>query len=191
MDKEPILSNKRTREIDEYLKEIDSSIFECEAKIATLTDKVETSHIYNFERQKNREINIIQNKIKKLDSCYWKIRGEKSQLESLILEVKMLPQYVEYAKEHTIEYDPEDDYDIFRQCNEHHHYDLLEGHETYTKCYKQGRVCSCDVILRVWGNKEVRGDCECGFGEWCKEDPPENLSEFNITDEHVYGEMNW
>lgn len=189
LDAEPMLSNKRTRGIDESIEKIAYSILSTEVEIKRLSSQVRTYGI-DFERVKMGEIETIKRKIRKLDVCYWKLWEDKKQLTSLILEVKMLPQYVEYAEKHGIDYDSEDDYDIFRQCNEHHHYVLLDGHETYTKCQKQGRECCEDVILSVW-NKQVQGDCSCGFARWCQEDPPEDLSEFNITSTHVYGELDW
>ena len=36
----------------------------------------------------------------------------------------------------------------------------------------------------------VSGTCECGFGSWDEETPPENLKEFNLNSTHVYGNMN-
>lgn len=190
LDAEPILSNKRTRGIDESIEKIAYSIYSTEVEIKRLSSQVSTSYRVDFERVKMGEIETIKRKIKKIDESIEKIWKDKKQLPGLILEVKMLPQYLEYAEKHRIDYDSEDGYDIFRQCNEHHHYILLDGYETYTKCRKQGRECSEDVILSVW-NKQIQGDCSCGFARWCQEDPPEDLSEFNITSTHVYGDLDW
>ena len=185
------LSNARTERID---KEILSTNIQLEEKhdyINSNKYKISKATDYYFERNKKNEMSSIQNKIKSIDKKLYEVWKNNKEVDGLILEEKMRSQYEEYADEHDIEYDTGDDEDIFWKCNLHHHLQLLDGHETYTKCHKNYRDCSEDVTLSVdsWGN--IEGTCECGIGYWEKEDPPRDLTDFNINSTHVYGYMNW
>ena len=187
---EPKTSNERTQKIDNDIDRINEEILQNEIIIFGLSNKISMLGNKNFIREKENEKNSINKMIEKLNTQYSKIYNDIEKLEGLILEEDMYRQYVEYAKYNNIIYDPEDDFDMYRQCNFHHHYKLLDGYKTYTKCHKSGRSCSEDVTLRVWNNNIV-GECACGRGRWVEEDIPENLIQFNLNDEHIYGYMDW
>jgi hypothetical protein len=191
----PVLDNKKLRELDFLIFKYKGNIEEQNASIKAFQYKLTNGYSYDY-RSKEKEIATIQNNITKLYAKRSRLQKDADEIYKLLLEDTLRPQYEKYAVENEIEYDENDDFDIFRQCNTHHHYQLLNGYETYTKCYKSFRECSGDVVLSVEYNIYgiygicVSGTCECGFGSWDEETPPENLKEFNLNSTHVYGNMN-
>jgi len=187
----PKLTNARTERLDMEVSSIDTQIQEKNDFVNLTDEKISKATDYYFLRNKKTEISTLRKKMKSFDKKIYSTWKDIKEVDGLILEEKMRPQYEEYAEENDIEYDEDDDEDIFWQCNLHHHLQLLDGHETYTKCHKSFRDCSEDVILSVdtWGN--ISGTCECGVGCWEEENPPRDLTSFNINSSHVYGYMNW
>jgi len=188
--KEPKLSNIRTREIQEKIDKINEQIGINEQNMYELHDKINV--LYKFDVNKiNNEQKLIKEEIKELGIQQFMLEEAIEYINHVILQEKMRSQYDKYACDNDIVFDCDDDFDIFRKCNIHCHNILLDGHETYTKCMKQGRRCSEDVVLTINKYGDIYGKCECGYGRWIKEDIPENLFEFNITKTHVYGHMDW
>jgi len=187
----PKLTNARTERLDREIFSIVPQIQQKNTFIELTEKKISKATDYYFLRNKKTEISTLRKKVKSFDKKIYSTWKDIKEVDGLILEEKMRPQYEEYAEENDIEYDSDDDEDIFWQCNLHHHLQLLDGHETYTKCCKNYRKCSQDVILSVDGWGYINGTCECGAGSWEKEDPPRDLSEFNINSTHVYGYMDW
>src|SRR3989344_3434038 len=97
-------------------------------------------------------------------------------------EEEMFPQYIVYAFKHDLEYDKDDDFDIFRVCNNHYHGSLLN---------EQSVSCDiCDRTYYIYSNNigELSGSCYCERAYWNHKYPPEDLLEFNLDSTNTYGE---
>lgn len=188
---EPKISNERIERINIDINNIKRQLKENNMYIFELSNQLIMLNNINFKKEIEEEIDLIDKNIKELNEQYSKIVSDIRLIKSLIIEEQMFPQYDKYADNNGIQYDKNDDFDIFRQCNNHYHNGLLNGYKTKTKCQKQGRKCSEDIILSIINYNNIVGTCECGHGKWIEEDIPENLLYFNITKKNVYGNIDY
>jgi hypothetical protein len=172
------------------------------------------NEIYYGYKRNNFKISLYE-LVKSCDKLYMDLKIKKNtlnEIKHLILEEELRSKYLDYAKLHNIKYE-DDDFDLFRQCNKHKNLMSLDGYITFTKCRNEGRECNEKVILWIDKinnidkvndvdkvnnvdkinnlNYEINGTCSCGHGEWVYMSPPDNLFEYNLNCENVYGKMIW
>ena len=138
----------------------------------------------------NKIRNVVIEQTKNITKCELELLKKNKllkQISSLILEDDMRQEYEEYSQKWDLEYDEVDTFDLFRQCNKHHHlYNNINGHKTNSRCSESDR--DRDLILRVDKYGDVEGECQCGEHSWVAS-VPEDLSLFNLHSSEVYGEM--
>ena len=190
-----IPSNIETKKLDTMIEKLQQSIIKLEEEIKELI-AYKSEQIHTYEKNKiikNHHSSLVQ--LKMLSDNLKNELAREHEIKKLILEEEMRPRYLVYAQVNDITYDPDDDFDLFRQSNRHFHWMSLDYHKTYTKCNKSDRECDENVILHCsrnyLGDYSVYGSCDCGCGYWQYKHPPDDLSDYNLDSRHVYGYMEY
>jgi hypothetical protein len=180
----------RTSPTEQYLR-IEEIINQYKQKIAEAQNRLSDIQILKqkFYRPNNyqHDIRILKNKMIDIKKEVKIINRDIKIAEDMQYKLEWRPRYETYAQEHNIQYkDYAVDYEsIFLECNRHHNLEISEGRIIPTKCYKQDRECTNEIVLNTAGSSR----CECGRTYWVYEDPPTDLHEFNLDTTYPCGYM--
>jgi len=181
-----ISENPRNKQIDKINQEIEEFQQEKDenelivANVKIVIDKIKTYP--ECIRISKKQLSLLINEKKKLENNESKLSEILHSILCLKKEEEMFPQYIVYAFKHDLEYDKDDDFDIFRVCNNHYHGSLLN---------EQSVSCDiCDRTYYIYSNNigELSGSCYCERAYWNHKYPPEDLLEFNLDSTNTYGE---
>ena len=131
---EPNLTNNQTNQLNASIQLLDKQIDTNQTNIDSIQDKINIGNDVFFLDKKTGEINTLNTKINNIQKQINNLLTDKTEMDSIILEEKMLTHYVDYAVENDIDFDQTDDFDLYRQCNQHHHNILLSTFVYYTNC---------------------------------------------------------
>ncbi len=179
-------------------KLIDKSLEEIQINITILEQKIKSIHELNNEIMQGINKNILLQQIilnnNNLDNELILEENKLHEIQKLILEEVMKPKYITFVKDHMIDYDSDDDFDIFRQANKYYHWLSLLGYKVSTKCIKRNRNCNESVELKLGDYNDpynkIIAKCECGKSRWQYENPPDDLTKYNLDSIHIYGSIN-
>jgi flagellar biosynthesis chaperone FliJ len=93
----PILSNSKTIELDNFISSYDTQITEKKNNIQQLKDKISRYTDYYYLFDKDHDIKIIIHEISKIKKTLSSLLSDNREIDKLILKEKMRSKYEEYA----------------------------------------------------------------------------------------------
>ncbi len=184
-----IPSNIDTKRIDNNISTLQRRIDEIKEEIDELRElKSEKNYKYKKNEIIRKQV-LVHSQMLNLTNILNMDKDTEHEINKLILEEEMRSRYQVYAETYKIEYDKDDDFDLFRQSNRHFHWRSLDGRATNTKCYNKYSQCREKVVLSCnnYNTFTVDDTCSCGFHKWKYEHPPDDLTKYNLESNHVYG----
>lgn len=178
------LISKDTIRIDQQIKNCIRTIASYEESLDnTQTELIKLKKPEIQYKETQKELSMVRDKLDPM-------RKKMGKIKRLILEEEQRPRYLAYATEHCIKYNTNDRFDLFRECNKHHHWrchDGIRSCKLHYRCDNDGcyRECYSDVVMHCTGdfnsNYGIKAQCsQCPERNYKCSEPPENLSLYNL-----------
>lgn len=209
------LDNDRTKHYNNLISQKLTNLDELKRQASDLENK-KIEYLKHNDTMRNNEwiLSELQKNLDESKQIVVQLEAKRIELGKTLYTLRQLtfeeinrPKYMNYATGHKIKYDENDDTDLFRQCNKHHHWRLHEGYIIDAMCYRHRNYerdpdifdqdcnsygeATLHCTLDEDDNYSAEGTCACGYceGELIYVDPVDDILHFNLRSKKIYSFM--